>query len=87
MNARTLSFFCLLAGLALHQPAVAQTNKVLLQDDVERTEKNDAVEQVGNGWSTNSRTRAKGNKQVDLKDGAMYIFRHEVCRPWRIGRP
>ncbi len=53
--------------------------KLLLSDDFERSEKNDAKEEVGNGWGTNSRTRAKGQKQVDLKDGAMHITRAEVA--------
>ncbi|MDC0302816.1 LamG domain-containing protein [bacterium] len=31
------------------------------------------------GWSSNSKKRAKGNKQVDLKDGAMHITFHPVA--------
>ena len=30
-------------------------------------------DEVGNGWATNSAARAGGNKQVDLKNGAMHI--------------
>ena len=50
------------------EPAV-----VLLQDDFERAEKDDAEEQVGGGWGTNSKSRAKGHKQVDLEDGALHV--------------
>ncbi|WP_166826951.1 family 16 glycoside hydrolase [Thalassoroseus pseudoceratinae] len=51
----------------------------LIQDDFNRDEKDPTKEQVGNGWGTNSRTRAKGHKQVDLVDGAMHIKRAEVA--------
>jgi len=53
--------------------------KLLLSDDFERSEKNDEKEDVGNGWGTNSKSRAKGRKQVDLKDGAMHITRADVA--------
>ena len=56
-----------------------EKGKLLLSDDFERTEKDDSKEQVGNDWSTNSRSRAKGEKQVDLKDGALHITRAEVA--------
>ena len=52
---------------------------LLFEDDFERVEADDAKEQVGNGWETNSSKRAKGNKQVDLKDGALWITRHPVA--------
>ncbi|MCA9140999.1 MAG: hypothetical protein KDB00_29710 [Planctomycetales bacterium] len=52
---------------------------ILLEDHFERQESNDAKEDIGNGWSTNSRTRAAGNKQADLDDGALYIYRHAVA--------
>ncbi len=50
---------------------------LLFTDRFDRTEDDDAVEQVGNGWSTNSASRAKGHKQVDLDDGVMRV----VCHP------
>jgi len=53
--------------------------KLLLSDDFEREEKDPAKEQVGNGWGTNSRTRAKGQKQVDLAGGAMRVTRAKVA--------
>jgi hypothetical protein len=57
----------------------AKKSKVLLEDDFERVESNPEKEEVGNGWGTNSRTRAKGTKQVDLADGAMHITRAAVA--------
>ncbi|MEM6980177.1 MAG: hypothetical protein AAF539_10980, partial [Planctomycetota bacterium] len=52
---------------------------VLLDDDFERDESQEIKDEVGNGWNTNSRTRAAGNKQVDLIDGTMHIQRHAVA--------
>ena len=36
-------------------------------------------ENPGNGWGTNSKSRAKGEKQVFLRDNAMYIKRAAVA--------
>ena len=47
--------------------------KILLEDDFDREESDPAKEEVGNGWGTNSKSRAKGVKQVDLVDGAMHV--------------
>ncbi|MCC9603086.1 hypothetical protein LOC67_21260 [Stieleria sp. JC731] len=51
----------------------------ILEDHFDRQEKDDTKEDVGHGWSTNSKSRAKGNKQADLADGALHIYRHEVA--------
>lgn len=50
--------------------------KLIFQDDFERNESQENKDEPGNGWSTNSKSRAKGNKQVDLRQGAMYIYTH-----------
>ena len=52
---------------------------VLFEDQFERTEKIKGKEQPGNGWGTNSKTRAKGVKQVFLRDGKMHIKRAVVA--------
>lgn len=51
--------------------------EVIFEDDFERSESQEETDEPGNDWGTNSKSRAQGNKQVDLKDGAMYIYRHE----------
>jgi hypothetical protein len=51
--------------------------KLIFADDFERNESQETKDDVGKGWGTNSRSRAKGNKQVDLRDGAMYIYIHK----------
>ncbi|MEM9828025.1 MAG: family 16 glycoside hydrolase [Planctomycetota bacterium] len=58
-------------------PAFA--SEVIFQDDFNRQEADESKESVGNGWSTNSRGRAEGNKQADLREGALYIYRHKVA--------
>lgn len=67
----------LLALLAL-TPAFAAEDlgQLIFQDDFERSESQELKDEPGKGWGTNSQGRAKGNKQVDLKDGAMRIFIH-----------
>ncbi|MEQ9407330.1 MAG: hypothetical protein RIK87_06365 [Fuerstiella sp.] len=61
-------------------PAVPESSGILLlQDDFERDEADPEKEDVGNGWGTNSKTRAQGQKQVDLDGGAMHITRAEVA--------
>lgn len=56
--------------------AADDQGKLLFQDDFQRTESQETKDDPGNGWGTNSKSRAKGNKQVDLRDGAMYIYIH-----------
>lgn len=67
--------FVLIPLLTL-SPLVAAENlgKLIFQDDFARNESQEKTDEPGKGWGTNSKSRAKGNKQVDLRDGAMYIF-------------
>ncbi len=58
-------------------PAHAEDRgKLIFEDKFDRNESQETTEEIGNDWSTNSKTRARGNKQVDLKDGAMHIAMH-----------
>jgi hypothetical protein len=52
---------------------------LIFSDDFERNESQETKDEVGNGWGTNSNSRAAGHKQVDLKNGAMHIFIHEAA--------
>jgi hypothetical protein len=56
--------------------AAENLGQLIFQDDFSRTESQEKTDEPGNGWATNSKSRAKGNKQVDLRDGAMYVFIH-----------
>ena len=71
---RILPFFLLLASLSL---SADEHGTLIFSDDFERQESQEEQDEIGKGWGSNSRTRAKGNKQVDLRDGAMYIYFHE----------
>jgi hypothetical protein len=69
--------FFLLTVLSI-SPVIAAEDlgQLIFQDDFERVESQEMKDEPGNGWGTNSKSRAKGNKQVDLKDGTMRIFIH-----------
>lgn len=68
----------LLLTLAIISSVIAdETGTVIFEDDFNRSESQEEKDEPGNDWKTNSQSRAKGNKQVDLKDGAMHIFIHE----------
>lgn len=54
----------------------ADKGALIFQDDFQRNESQETTDEPGNGWGTNSKSRAKGHKQVDLRNGAMYIFTH-----------
>lgn len=53
--------------------------KLLFEDDFNRAEQDDSKEQIGKGWTTNSKSRANGNKQVDLVDGTVHLTMHETA--------
>ncbi|QDU62616.1 hypothetical protein Pan216_34830 [Planctomycetes bacterium Pan216] len=53
--------------------------QLIFQDDFERNESQEEKDEVGKGWKTNSKSRAAGNKQVDLRDGTMFVYIHKVA--------
>ena len=63
---------------AISLPA-ADHGTLIFEDDFGRSESQEVKDEPGKGWNTNSKSRAGGNKQVDLKDGAMRIFIHETA--------
>jgi hypothetical protein len=69
-----IAFVGLSSGVHAEEPG-----KLIFSDDFERNESQELKDEVGNGWGTNSKARAGGNKQVDLKDGTMRIFIHETA--------
>lgn len=68
----------LLIPLFIATPLVAAEGlgRLIFEDSFERNESQEKTDEPGRGWGTNSKSRAKGNKQVDLRDGAMRIFIH-----------
>lgn len=78
---KSFSTLALLSLILVSGAALADDSrgKVILEDDFNREEQDPKKEQIGNDWGTNSKSRAKGEKQVDLVDGAMHITRAEVA--------
>lgn len=75
-----LAFHLVFAFCLAGSPVSADDRGTLIfEDDFNRSESQEIKDEVGNGWGTNSKSRAGGNKQVDLKDGAMSIFIHETA--------
>jgi uncharacterized protein YdeI (BOF family) len=52
----------------------ADLGELVFQDDFNRKAAQEKTDEPGNGWGTNSKARAQGDKQVELKDGALRIF-------------
>lgn len=68
-------FFAGIGLVAASLPCAAdEPGKLIFADDFNRTESQEKTDEPGNGWTTNSKARAQGDKQVDLRDGAMHIF-------------
>ncbi len=72
MFSRLLLLFACAAPLL----AADDHGTLVFQDDFNRNETQETTDAPGNGWGTNSKARAKGHKQVDLRDGALHIFIH-----------
>ncbi len=49
---------------------------LVFSDDFARSETQELKDEPGNGWKTSSSWSAKGNKEVDLIDGALHIYIH-----------
>jgi hypothetical protein len=58
---------------------IRENGTVLFQDDFNRQESTPEKEEIGNGWTTNSATRAKGAKQATLEDGALHVTKAAVA--------
>ena len=49
---------------------------LIFEDTFDRTESQEEKDEPGNEWTTSSDKTAKGHKEVDLRDGHMYIYTH-----------
>ena len=79
---RNMKTHCLLIVICLSlSPTLSADEKgtLIFSDDFERNESQEIKDEIGNGWGSNSKSRAGGNKQVDLRDGAMYIYMHATA--------
>ena len=68
----------LLLAVCLSLPVTAADNlgTLVFSDDFARTQSQELKDEPGNGWNTSSSWSAKGNKEVDLIDGALHIYIH-----------
>ena len=59
-------------------PLMAEDNlgTMVFSDDFARSETQSVKDEPGNGWNTSSSWSAKGNKEVALLDGSLYIYIH-----------
>ena len=69
MNLKSVLFVIILMVFG-HRVVQAQ-ERLIFEDDFEREEADNSKEEIGKGWSSNSKKRAKGNKQVDLNNSSM----------------
>ena len=50
--------------------------KLIFRDTFDRSESQEIKDEPGNNWTTSSDKTAKGHKQIDLRDGYVYIYTH-----------
>lgn len=75
-TALLLAACCSLPLFSLPLFAADNLGTLVFSDDFERSEKQELKDEPGNGWNTSSSWSAKGNKEVDLIDGALHIYIH-----------
>jgi hypothetical protein len=73
---KTRFAFTVVFWLSIGPLAAAEKGQLIFEDSFDRKESQETTDEPGNGWGTNSKSRAKGHKQVDLRDGTMHIFTH-----------
>ena len=66
-------------GIGYSSEPPAGFSNLLFADAFNRSEPKDSPEKPGNNWNTNSKSRAKGIKQVFLRDGALFIKKAAVA--------
>lgn len=70
-----LGFIAMCLSLSLVR-ADSDYGSLIFEDDFDRTESQELKDEPGNAWTTSSEKTAKGHKEVDLRDGYMYIYTH-----------
>lgn len=77
---RILRTSILCFSLSLTTSAFAEERGTLIfEDTFDRSESQELKDEPGNEWTTSSDKTAEGNKEVDLRDGYMYIYTHPVA--------
>jgi len=73
MKKLVITLLMMSASLVLAQE---DYGSLIFQDDFERSESQELKDEPGNEWTTSSDKTAKGNKQVDLREGYLHIYTH-----------
>lgn len=68
--------FLVTGALAIPQASAGDFGELIFQDTFDRSESQEFKDEPGNGWTTSSDRTAKGHKQIDLRDGHVYIYTH-----------
>lgn len=77
---RKLGLACLCLALAATVTGAAPAagfGELIFEDHFERSESQELKDEPGNEWTTSSETTAHGQKQVDLREGAMFMHTAE----------
>jgi len=77
-NLLPLALLCSCLGLTTNVVA-SDYGTLIFEDTFDRTESQELKDEPGNEWTTSSDKTAEGNKEVDLRDGHMYIYTHKVA--------
>jgi len=56
---------------------IPSNTTLIFQDNFNRNEEDETVENIGKKWRTNSKNRAKDNKQADLRNGVLFVKMYE----------
>lgn len=67
----------LLPLFCIAESAATDFGILIFHDDFERSESQELKDEPGNNWTTSSDKTAGGRKQVDLRNGAMYMHTAE----------
>ena len=69
-------YLCIFSTLILSTAFSGEYGKLIFHDTFDRSESQELKDEPGNHWTTSSDKTAKGNKQIDLRDGHVYIYTH-----------
>ncbi|MEW4526599.1 MAG: hypothetical protein ACF8PG_15060 [Maioricimonas sp. JB045] len=79
MKTLVLLLLTVLSVLTVCGRAAADPGELIFEDHFERSESQELKDEPGNGWTTSSDKTAGGHKQVDLRDGTLYIDTHATA--------
>lgn len=67
---------CTFLTVFLSITAASEYGTLIFHDTFDRSESQELKDEPGNNWTTSSDKTANGHKQIDLRDGHVYIYTH-----------